>query len=382
MLTTIITSTNFKSFVKSLSKKSKFTTSSIPLLTAQEILAETFFYRNHHELIQSVKNDSFVDIHLNQETYSNISNRFFGILKKYDIQLDDESANSLFISTFGLEENRKLSIVDILKELIAIRDMPDSQMDKFNFFYIGEKMRFLHSHDFRAFKNSIVDEEDYDYDKNVLDEFKSSIIKDYPNIVENTFFYSNSFLNRLKNLNPSKKIQNRFLELLNTLFSYSSDELLKTFESNPKCFLIYGPKTFIISLNIRPEHILINQSVFEQKYILLEKEYIENNDFLISPVDNLFILHNDKMKESTYTKYFKYAKKYKHKRTEKCTFNNYDSAIRHLIKINSQFKYVVVPVNKLLLGHDYGAFHFKEYFGLENGQIYQYSMKDKTKSFV
>lgn len=127
MLSTTITPVNFNSFTKSFSKKTKSTKFTIPLLTAQEILAQTLNFRNAYDLKKHFEDKQYTFV-INQDNHINLSKRFHSILLKFNFAFNEKESFFLFSSIFGLEESRKLSIVDILKELNAIKDMKDSQM--------------------------------------------------------------------------------------------------------------------------------------------------------------------------------------------------------------------------------------------------------------
>lgn len=375
MLSTTITPVNFNSFSKSFSKKTKLTKFPIPLLTTQEILAQTLNFRNAYDLKKHFSDKQYTFV-INQDNHINLSKRFHSILLKFNFALDEKESFFLFSSIFGLEESRKLSIVDILKELNAIRDMKDSQMGKLHFSDINDKVSLDFSYDYNDKEKRSLLLRTSNYENEIID-----IKNRYQNISKNTSMNS-MFLDGLNNLNPSKDIQHKFLELLDILFTYSSEELIKTFNSNRRLFLVHCPKMFIISLPIRKNHILSNGNIFIRKYALLEKSYILNKVFNFSEIDGLLILNNLQMKTDTHNKYFSNSRKNNDNKTKKFTFNTYEKAIQYLVKINSNNKYVVVPINELVFGYDSSAFHFGEYFGLENKKIYKYSMINKEKIFI
>lgn len=375
MLSTTITPVNFNSFSKSFSKKTKSTKFPIPLLTAQEILAQTLNFRNAYDLKKHFADKQYTFV-INQDNHINLSKRFHSILLKFNFALDEKESFFLFSLIFGLEESRKLSIVDILKELNAIKDMKDSQMDKLHFSDINDKVSLNFSYDYNDKEKRSLLLKVSNYENEII-----NIKNSYQNISKNTSINS-MFLDGLNNLNPSKDIQHKFLELLDILFTYSSEKLIKTFNSNRKLFLVNCPKMFIVSLPIRKNHILSNGNIFIRKYVLLEKSYILNKVFNFSEIDGLLILNNLQMKTDTHNKYFSNSRGNNDNKTKKFTFNTYEKAIQYLVKINSNNKYVVVPINELVFGYDSGAFHFGEYFGIDNKKIYKYSLINQEKTFV
>lgn len=370
MLHTIVTSTNFKSFVKSLSKKSKFTKSAIPLLTAQEILSQTFSYRNHYELLKNNFN-----LEINQENLEILLNRFLNTLLKFSIEMPEKESRNLFVSTFGLEPDRKLSIVDIIKEINIICSMSDTYINKMHFFFQNNILKF--HYEYKPQNNGRYPALTKDY----LENFNSFMVNKYPKIVEHSFGGLFGLANGLSELNPSEQIRTKFLELLEMLFSYEHTKIFSTFTKNTDLFITYSEEIFAVAIKIREGHLLINQTIFERQYLLLEKNYIEKNEFKILTINNEYILHSREMEKSSYTSYFDAL----HPETvnKRKTFYDLNSAIKGLkvlklynkeTKKSQSSTFIIVPVLKAVIGIGHGTYTFKDYYFEKNTEICNQSM--------
>jgi hypothetical protein len=379
MLNTIVTSSNFKNFAKTLSRKSN---PKIPLSKAHEIFAQTFSFKNHYELQKSFDNNSYVDIIIDNENHQLLAKRFCYILNRFEINLSEESSLALFISVFGLESNRKMSILDILNEINHIKNLPDTRMDRLSFLFTP--LSFTKSY---STKINIALQYPKSYSHIIANNFKMTIeqLNKYKILYEHIIPNSESFLASINNLNPSLAVKERLVFLLSELVSYSRMELMEIFSSNKNQFLFCESENlYVLSRTLNKNEVVINFSLFEKDFLMVKKSYIKNETFETSIFNNMKYFYNSSFKEKS-PKADKELRNALSNRIHVLRFENYDIAIESLSSQNDKNKkeLVIVPIYRLKNNcEDRMTFVFDEYFGIEKKKIYQYSINSKTKTFL
>jgi len=379
MLNTIVTSSNFKNFAKTLSRKSK---PKIPLSKAHEILAQTFLFKNHYELQKAFENSSYVDITIDIENYQSIAKRFCHILNRFEINLSEYSSLEIFISVFGLESNRKISILDILNEINHIKNLPDTRMDRLSFLFPSPSFSKRYN---TTINIALQYPQSYSFIISNNNKMTISQLEKYKILYEHIVPNPESFLDNINNLNPSLAIKERFVFLLSELVSYSRMELMEIFSSNKNQFLLCESDNFyVLSRTLNKNEIVINFCLFEKDFIMVKKSYIKNETFETSIFNNMMYFYNSSFKN----KNPKADKELKHvlsNRIHALRFENYDIAIESLSSQSDKDKkeLVIVPIYRLKKNwEERMTFVFDEYFGIDKKKIYQYSMKFKTKTFL
>jgi len=379
MLNTIVTSGNFKNFAKTLSRKSK---PKIPLSKAYEILAQTFSFKNHYELQKSFDNRSYIDIIIDNENHQLLVNRFFHILNKFEIHLSEESSLALFIVVFGLETNRKMSILDILSEINHIKNLPDTKMDRLSFLFTP--LSFTRSYNTKI---NIGLQYSPSYSQIIANNVKMTTkqLDKYKILYEYIIQNPESFLSCINNVNPSLAVKERLVFLLSELVSYSRIELINIFNSNKNQFLFCESEFFyVLSRTLNENEVIINFSLFEKDFLMVKKSYIQNEIFETSIFNNMMYFYSPTLQN----KNPKADKELKHVLSNKIhalRFENYDTAIESLSSQSDKDKkeLVIVPIYRLKSNlEDKMTFVFDEYFGIDKKKIYQYSMINKEKIFV
>lgn len=352
MITTTVTSANFKKFSKSLSKNTKTQEKPISLLTAQEVLAKTFGYSNHHEFIQTSKKDNYKPIILGENNFKQFVERFKLVLNALDFNYPDDISFKIFQTTFGLEEDRKLSPTDIIVELNNMKKNGTARFDKL-FFARSSKNECLFFLTYEVFNYKLIEELNKSINKDDYNALFADIHKNYKNFERITLKHDKENLyHSIKYISTDKKQQLKFIELIDQLYEFSDSEILEALHKNYMHFMMVNSSIFAVSCPLRENNYLINQSITYKKYLVVNKDIL-----------NMF---KNKEKTNGWIKMFLTNSGI----PVKDYYKNEDSAIQKIKEIDN---HIVLIVYENRLSSDEGKFiFFNEYLEKNGDNIQSY----------